>query len=49
MGKILVTGSAGFLGKQIIQKLLDLNFSVVALDKKKQIIKIKKYLFTKVI
>ena len=42
MGKILVTGSGGFLGKQIIQKLLELNFSVVALDKKKQIIKNKK-------
>lgn len=32
MGKILVTGGAGFIGSRTIRKLLDLNYDVVCVD-----------------
>ena len=35
MHNILVTGSSGFLGQEIVKKLLELKYKVTALDKKK--------------
>ena len=40
--KIIVTGSLGFVGKNIVQKLLDENYFVISIDIKDTSIKSKR-------
>ena len=41
--KIIVTGSLGFVGKNIVQKLLDENYFVISIDIKDTSIKSKNF------
>ena len=45
---ILITGCSGFLGSQLTNKLIQKNYIVIGLDKKKIKIKHKNFYFKKI-